>query len=117
MAQEDVQRQQRELAKTKYGHLANLIDQGFSLEDLSSSFKTQAAQLLEKDPNSIDMSQADYEQAFNFGEEGKKRMMSTGEWEIKLRSDPRFNWDKTENAKSEARSLANSITQAFGRVI
>ena len=117
MAQEDVQRQQRELAKTRYGHLSNLIEQGFTMEQLSSSFKEKAAQLLEKDPTSIDMSQSDFEESFNYGEEGKKRMMTTGEWEIKLRSDPRFNWDKTENAKSEARSLATTISQAFGRVI
>ena len=117
MEQVDVQRQQRELAKQKYGHLSNLIEQGFSLEDLSSSFKDQTARILEKDPASIDMSQADYEQAFNFGEEGKKRMMSTGEWEIKLRSDPRFNWGSTQNAKDEARRLSASISQAFGKVI
>lgn len=117
MAIEDVQRQQRELAKTKYGHLANLIDQGFTLNELSASFKNQAAALLEKDPNSIDMSQADFEQALNTGEEGKKRMMTSGEWEIKLRTDPRYNWVSTENAKAEARQLASSISQAFGKVI
>jgi len=117
IAQQDVERQQRELAKQKYAHLSNLIEQGFTMEQLSSSFKDQTARILEKDPNSIDMSQADYEQAFNFGEEGKKRMMSSGEWEIKLRSDPRFNWGSTQNAKDEARRLSASISQAFGKVI
>lgn len=117
MAPEDVERQQRELAKQKYSHLSNLIEQGFTMQQLSSSFRDQTARILEKDPNSIDMSQADYEQAFNFGEEGKKRMMSTGEWEIKLRSDPRYNWGSTENAKDEARRLSASISQAFGKVI
>lgn len=115
--QQDVERQQRELAKQKYGHLSNLIEQGFTMEQLSSSFKEQTARILEKDPAAIDMSQADYEQAFNFGEEGKKRMMSSGEWEIKLRSDPRYNWGSTQNAKDEARRLSASISQAFGRVI
>jgi hypothetical protein len=114
---EDIQRQQRELAKTKYGHLANLIDQGFTLADLSSGFKQQAAQLLEKDENAIDMSQADFEAAYNFGEPGQKRMMTNGEWEIALRTNAKFGWDKTNNAKQEARQLAASITQAFGKVI
>ena len=117
MAIEDVQRQQRELAKARYGHLGNLIDQGFTLNELSSSFRNQAASLLEKDPNSIDMSQADFEQALNTGEEGKKRMMTSGEWEIKLRTDPRYNWVSTENAKAEARQLSASISQAFGKVM
>jgi hypothetical protein len=117
ITQQDVERQQRELAKSKYGHLSNLLDQGFSLEKLTSSFREQAAQLLEKDVNDIDMSQADYEQVINTGEPGQKRMMTTGEWEIKLRSDPRYNWGSTQNAKEEARRLSASIAQAFGKVI
>ena len=117
MVQDDVIRQQRELAKGKYGHLSNLIDQGLSLTDISDSYKTQASKLLERDPNSIDMSQGAYSTAFDFGEEGKKRLMSTSEWETKLRSDATFGWDKTQNARDEARSLASSISQAFGRVI
>ena len=117
MIQDDVVRQQRELAKGKYGHLSNLIDQGLSLADISDSYKTQASKILERDPNSIDMSQGAYSQAFDFGEEGKKRLMSTSEWERKLRSDATFGWDKTQNARDEARALASSISQAFGRII
>ena len=117
MIQDDVVRQQRELAKGKYGHLSNLIDQGLSLTDISDSYKTQASKLLERDPNSIDMSQGAYSKAFDFGEEGKKRLMSTSEWETNLRSDATFGWDKTQNARDEARALASSISQAFGRVI
>jgi hypothetical protein len=114
---EDIQRQQRELAKTKYGHLGGLIDQGFTLADLSSGFRQQAAQLLEKDENSIDMSQADFEAAYNYGEPGQKRMMTNGEWEIMLRTNAKFGWDKTNNAKAEARQLSSSIVQAFGKVM
>ena len=117
MVTDDVVRQQRELAKGKYGHLSSLIDQGLSLEDISDSYKTQASKVLEKDLNSIDMSQGAYSTAFDFGEEGKKRLMSTSEWEVKLRSDANFGWDKTQNAKEEARALASSISQAFGRVL
>ena len=117
MTQDDVVRQQRELAKTKYGHLSNLIDQGFSMADLAAQFQSRAATLLEVDPATIDMSQAKFETAYNFGEEGKKRMMTTGEWDRLLRTDKQFNWDQTENAKQEARKLADTISQAFGRVM
>jgi hypothetical protein len=113
----DFQRQQREIAKKRYGHLADLIDQGVTLEDLAGNYKQTAAKLLEVDPNTIDMSQGDYEVALSFGEEGKKRAMTTGEWEKLLRTDSRYGWEKTENAKSEARSLANNLAQAFGRII
>jgi hypothetical protein len=114
---QDFQRQQREIAKKRYGHLADLIDQGVTLEDLAGNYKQTAAKLLEVDPNTIDMSQGDYEVALSFGEEGKKRAMTTGEWEKLLRTDSRYGWEKTENAKSEARSLANNLAQAFGRII
>jgi hypothetical protein len=63
------------------------------------------------------MSQADFEAAYNYGEPGQKRMMTNGEWEIMLRSNAKFGWDKTNNAKAEARQLATTISQAFGRVI
>ena len=113
----DFQRQQREIAKKRYGHLADLIDQGVTLEDLAGNYKQTAAKLLEVDVDSIDMSAADYEVALAFGEEGKKRAMTTGEWEKLLRTDARYGWEKTENAKTEARSLANNLAQAFGRII
>ena len=117
VTQDDIVRQQRELAKGKYAHLAPLLDQGLTLDDITASYRERAARLLEKDVNDIDMGSADFSQAFNFGEEGKKRMMGDGEWEILLRSDQRFGWRKTQNAKQEATQLASSIAQAFGRVL
>lgn len=114
---EDFQRQQREIAKKRYPHLADLIDQGVSLESLAGNFQTTAAKLLEVDPNTIDMSASDYEVALNFGEEGKKRVMTTGEWDKLLRTDSRYGWEKTNNAKQEARGLAANLVQAFGRII
>ncbi len=117
MTAEDVQRQQRELAKQKYGHLSNLIDQGLTMENIADGFRSRAAQLLEKQPDSIDMSTSLFEQAFNYGEPDKKRMITDGEWETLLRTDKRFNWDTTQNAKDEARQLSSTIAQAFGRTI
>lgn len=114
---DDFQRQQREIAKKRYPHLADLIDQGVSLESLAGNFQTTAAKLLEVDPNTIDMSAADYEVALNYGEEGKKRVMTTGEWDKLLRTDSRYGWEKTNNAKDEARGLAANLVQAFGRII
>lgn len=113
----DVQRQQRYLAGQKYQHLDNLLEQGLTLQDIASSYQTSAAKLLEVDPNAIDMSAADYEVALNFGEEGKKRMMTSGEWDRLLRTDSKYGWEKTNNAKQEARGLASSLVQAFGRII
>jgi hypothetical protein len=118
MIEDDVLRQQRELAKARYGHLANLIDQGLSLDAITRSYRDEAARLLERDPNDIRMADAMYQTAYDFTDEsGQKRLMTTGEWTRQLRTDTQYGWDKTENAKREARQLSSSIIQAFGRVM
>jgi hypothetical protein len=115
----DYERQQREFAKSpgRYGHLSNLLDQGMTMESIASAYKTTASRLLELNPNAIDMSTGAFEQAVTFGEDGKKRLMTNGEWEKLLRTDKQFGWEKTNNAKDEARSLSANIAQAFGRIL
>jgi archaellum component FlaC len=114
----DVTRQQRELAKGKYGHLADLLEQGLSMEEITNSYRDQAARLLERDVNDVNMGDATYQAAYDFVDEsGQKRLMTTGEWARKLRTDTQYGWDKTENAKREAQQLSSSIIQAFGRVM
>jgi len=117
MLSADYERQQREFAKSRYGHLSNLLDQGMTLESIASAYQTTASRLLERDVNDIDMSTGAFEQAVSFGEEGKKRLMTNSEWEKQLRSDPQYGWEKTNNAKDEARSLSANIAQAFGRIL
>jgi hypothetical protein len=117
MLSSDYERQQREFAKTRYGHLSNLLDQGMTLESIASAYQTTASRLLERNINDIDMSTGAFEQAVSFGEEGKKRLMTNSEWEKLLRSDPQYGWERTSNAKDEARALSANIAQAFGRII
>ena len=118
MIEDDVLRQQRELAKARYGHLSSLIDQGLSLDAITRSYRDEAARLLERDPNDIRMADAMYQTAYDFTDEsGQKRLMTTGEWTRQLRTDTQYGWDKTENAKREAQQLSSSIIQAFGRVM
>lgn len=112
---EDVARQQRTLAKTKYAHLGDLIDQGFSLDQLAADYKQMAAGLLEKDPNAIDMSLADYEVALNFNDNGQKRMLTTGEWQKLLKTDDRYGWGNTEQAQRTARNIAQSLVTSLGK--
>jgi hypothetical protein len=117
MLSSDYERQQREFAKSRYGHLSNLLDQGMTLESIASAYQTTASRLLERNINDIDMSTGAFEQAVSFGEEGKKRLMTNSEWEKQLRSDPQYGWERTNNAKDEARSLSANIAQAFGKII
>jgi hypothetical protein len=113
----DYERQQRVFAGQRYGHLKDLLDQGMTMKSIAANYKTSAARLLELDENAIDMSTGAFEQAVSFGEEGKKRLMTNSEWEKLLRSDPQYGWERTNNAKDEARSLSANIAQAFGRIL
>jgi hypothetical protein len=113
----DYERQQRVFAGQRYGHLKDLLDQGMTMKSIAANYKTSAARLLELDENAIDMSTGAFEQAVSFGEEGKKRLMTNSEWEKLLRSDPQYGWERTNNAKDEARALSANIAQAFGKII
>lgn len=113
----DYERQQRVFAGQRYGHLKDLLDQGMTMKSIAANYQTSAARLLELDENAIDMSTGAFEQAVTFGEEGKKRLMTNSEWEKLLRTDPQYGWEKTNNAKDEARSLSANIAQAFGRIL
>jgi hypothetical protein len=113
---DEISAAQRELAKTKYSHLASVLDKGQTLEDIAANYRAQAAQLLEVDESTIDMGASDFEKAYAFGEAGNQRMMTAGEWSALLRTDSRYNWNKTMNAKNEARALGQSLAMAFGRL-
>lgn len=117
MLSADYERQQRVFAGQRYGHLKDLLDQGMTMKSIAANYRTSAARLLELDENAIDMSTGAFEQAVTFGEEGKKRLMTNSEWEKLLRTDPQYGWEKTNNAKDEARSLSANIAQAFGRIL
>jgi hypothetical protein len=114
---EDVETRVQEIAKARYQHLQPMLDKGLSMNDITQNYRDYAAQLLEVDPNTIDMSQAKYERAYMFDENGTKRMMTNGEWAQTLRTDKRYGWTQTENAKSEARQLGNTLAKAFGRLM
>jgi hypothetical protein len=115
----DYEMQQREFVKNieSYKHLAPLLDLGLTMTGIADRYRKTAADLLEVDENSIDMSTANYEQALTYNDNGKMRLMTNGEWEKLLRTDPRYKWEYTNNAKSEARSLSSNIAQALGKVV
>lgn len=113
----DFQRTYQELAKGRYSHLATQIDAGVTLEDIAAPYRDYASKVLEKDVNSIDMSSADYFEAIStIGPDGKPRQLNVSEWVNKLRSEPKYKWGETEDAKSRARTLVETLGKAFGKI-
>lgn len=93
--------------------LAEQIDAGLTLEDISRNYKRYAAALLEKSEEEIDMFQGPYLEAFGNREQGQ---LSLGEWTQKVKSDPRFGWQFTNQANRMAGDIALTIARAFGKV-
>jgi len=116
ISSDDVLRLARERAKAMYPHLAASIDAGLTLEDLAYDYKAMAAQTLELTPDQINMGDAKFNVALKSGEGGKERMMSTGEWEQKLRTDPNYGYQFTKKANKDATNIALSLARAFGKV-
>lgn len=103
----------KETAKLKYEHLASAIDSGRTLEQIADDYKQTAMQILEKSDADIDMSKDIYEKAFNYNDGKKTRLMTNGEWVRMLKTDDRYGWAKTENAKQVGRTIATNIIRSL----
>jgi len=110
---DDIMRTSRELAKAKYPHLANAIDAGVTLEDITYGYKRDAAELLEVDANTIDMSAGGYSAALG---SIKDPMMSTSQWASYIKGTPSFGWQFTKQANQQATDIGMVLARAFGKV-
>lgn len=113
VSQDELLNKMKASAKGVLPHLSSQIDAGLSLKDISENYKQYAAQILERDPNQIDMFQGPFLDAFGNAEKGQ---MSLGDWVAKLKSDPRYGYQNTKAANRDAQSLALTIAKAFGKV-
>lgn len=103
--------------KAQYPQLANQLDSGLSFTDIVSDYKQVAARTLEKPADSIDFMDPKFMDAIATADgRGGYRQLTLGEWQTKLRSDPRYGYSTTTQAVQDARTLASSITRSFGKV-
>jgi hypothetical protein len=94
-------------------YLSDQIDAGLSLEDIGATYKKYAASVLEMDPNSIDMFDGPFLDAFGNKTTGQ---MALGDWVAKLKTNPKFGYQNTRQANQDATSIGLSIAKAFGKV-
>ena len=102
-------------AKRWYKGAADDIDAGVTVEQLFRPYKQYAAAILGKPLEQIDLIDASgaptiYASAL----EGTDGPMSISEWTQKLKSDDRFGWQFTDEAKQKATGLVMSLEKAFG---
>lgn len=100
-------------------HLKQQIDAGLTLKSMFTNYQTEAAKLLEVDPNSISVSDPKFRQALAYRDpkSGQVRQLSLSEWRQMIRTDKQFNYQYTKQANQDATDLALTIARAFGKVM
>ena len=102
-------------ARRWYKGAADDIDAGVTVAQLFQPYKQYAAAVLGKPMDQIDFIDDNgtptiYSEAL----QGKDGPMSIGEWVQKLKSDDRYGWQFTSDAKQKVDSLVMSLEKAFG---
>ena len=95
-------------AKTYFPALADKIDNGYTVKQLLTPYINTRANILEEDPDSIDIS------TLKSVASDPKNLMNLYDYEISLRKDPK--WRFTKNAQDSLSNVARDIAKTFGLV-
>jgi hypothetical protein len=102
-------------AKATYAHLADQLDQGFTVRDIAEPYLQSAAQLLELSPSAMNLSDPRWSRALNErNKDGTSQLMSMGDWQKTLMQEESYGWDRTNNAKTAAYDLRDKLADTFG---
>lgn len=106
----------RDLSKNMYPALSSGFDRGLTFKSMVEPYAQFASRVLEIPTSQMDFTDPKWSTAFNAKDEkGNATTMSYGEWMDYLRSDPKFGWEYTDNARSEVYNVALQLGQMFGR--
>jgi len=106
----------RDSARSKYLGYQKQIDAGMTVRDIASPYLSSYANILETDPNNVELDDPLVQQALQgrMGKDGVVVPQTVYDFEKTLRRDPR--WLKTRNAKDAMTNMAMRIGQDFGLV-
>jgi hypothetical protein len=109
---EQQQQKIRNMSKAFYGNLSDSIDAGVSIKNIAGQFANLKGQILEMNPEAIDVFDKDIQTALR--NNGKAGVMTQTDFELLLRNKPE--WSKTKNARDEAAGYANDVLRMMGLV-
>lgn len=113
------QAQMSQNAALKWTGYAPQLQSGYTMQQLTDSLRTEAAKTMEVDPNSIDfVNNPMYSKILDYvppdSNNGVHRVMTLSEMDKYLKSSTPYGY--TQNARDQAASLEQAITQTFGKV-
>lgn len=105
----------KNMAISKYAGMKGYLEQGFTVKQVASPYIQSYAQLMEKDPNSVQLNDPLVQSALQGTPDpktGVPAMKSVYQFEQAVRQDSR--WLQTANAHQQAESVATRIAQDWG---
>lgn len=110
---DDAEREVRNFAAQKSPGFATQILAGENLDALASPWKRMMADEWDMAPEAIDLNDPMLQSAIGgFTEDGKPSMMNLGEFQQKLRKDPR--WLETNSGQNKTVSAYSEVMKMFG---
>lgn len=104
-------------AKISHPYWEKQLDQGVTVRQLADPYIQAASRLLEVSPDSIDLSDHKWSNAFvSTDKAGAQQPISQLAWQQKLMQDPTYGWDRTGNAREAAFQVSNGIRSSFGAI-
>jgi hypothetical protein len=103
------QEKMKQVAKITYKNLASALDSGLTVKDVADQYSYYNQKILEQ-PGVTDVFNPYIQTALH--NSGKSGLMTTDEYVKYLKNQPE--WAKTQNAREEAASYANTILKQFG---
>lgn len=108
--------QMKEQASRYYPSLASAIAAGTLPSSFASGYTNTISQTLGLDPGSINYNSPQWNWVLGTPDPktGKKTALTLDQVQQKLVEDPKFGWQKTSGAKTDALSITAALNQAFG---
>lgn len=103
-----------QLAKAAHFQLSPQLDAGLTLDEIFSPYKEIASRTLELAPESIDFMDPKFRAAFGSMTD---RPPTLGEWQDMIKSDTKYGYENTKQAKSDAVKMVSTMARVFGEVI
>ena len=100
-------------AKATHFQLTPQLDAGLTLAEIFQPYRDTAAKILELAPDSINFNDPKWSVAFG---DTTKPPMSMGEFLDEIKSNEKYNYGNTKQAKSDAQRIVQTLAEAFGKV-
>jgi hypothetical protein len=102
----------REQAKSMYPGAATMLDKGMTVADITSPYLQIAEKELGVPADQMKLSDPKWTRAITGGQAGTP--MNADQWLETVRTDKRYGWDKTDNARQMSAQVTSELSKMFG---